>query len=453
MRRVLHRNNYISRKNRKPAGLAISAAAALLLFLIPAGTASAETVFDWGGFVHSSSDASYVEQFGLEQEARAGLWVDTSFSELLSLDVQGSYLYTLDRPVFGDLDRFLLSGRFTQSGDGGGWLLGYRAGRFTLSEFSGLVFDHRIDGLDLRAELPWLSLKAGAGYTGLNFTPSNRILVTRSDLTVQADTPSHGYALASPKLVERAELTFPQLLLRQDVTVSLAAQQDLQPAEKLDISGVRLHTEYAGLGISGSTLPELFHDLYGYFNYSHGSYQTLAYMAGGELSYYAEDLAFSRVTLGGLYSSGDSAQDYYHGGYSGSGYSRHFIPLSHAEQFGIVFSPSPGNLAVGELSYSVKPFAGTRSAGLNELQLKLRAMSFLRSTTGAISADGVNSASGEHYLGSEADLRISYRPFSDLGITLTGGAFFPNNYSSSSAMDPSGPPVEYAGRFELSFRF
>jgi hypothetical protein len=80
-------------------------------------------------------------------------------------------------------------------------------------------------------------------------------------------------------------------------------------------------------------------------------------------------------------------------------------------------------------------------------------MSFLRSTTGAISEGSVNATSDQLYLGSEADLRINYRPFSDLGLSLTGGFFFPNNYTAESAIAPGSSAVQIAGRFELSFSY
>jgi hypothetical protein len=154
-----------------------------------------------------------------------------------------------------------------------------------------------------------------------------------------------------------------------------------------------------------------------------------------------------------LYSSGDPAQGSYYGGYTGGDASGHFIPLSHAEHFGLVFSPSPGNIAVSELAYSVKPFSELRQGGLNNLQIEFTVLSFLRSSTGAVSEGDINAASSQLYLGSEADLRISYRPFSDLGINLTGGLFFPNNYTAQSAMSQSGSAVEPGGRLEVSLRF
>ncbi len=451
---TLEKGSYLGKANyssgtKRPGGMHLLTAAAVLLLVLPLA-AAAQT--DWGGFVDSSSELQYDGVSDFTQEAKLGLWLDTSFSEALSLEAQGSYRYALERPFFAAADRLVLNGEVVRAGESGYRLL-IKTGRFRQAEASEWILDHRLDGAEVSWDTPGVSLSVGGGYTGLTFVPNNRILVTGSDLGVHASAPESGYGLAPPKAIEQLELTFPQLLLNQDVTFLLLAQQDLQRDADLLSSGDRIHTEYAGLALSGTAAEDLFHRLYGYFNYGHGAYTTMAYLAGGELTYYMEEFYFSRLRLRALYSSGDSAQQSYYGGYTGGDASGHFIPLSHREKFGLVFSPSPGNITAGELSYSLKPFTGTRTAGLEKLQVELRAMSFLRTTTGAISESDVNTSSVEHYLGSEADLRLRYRPFSDLGVTFTAGLFFPNSYSAESALLQSRPAVETAARLEVSFRF
>jgi len=46
----------------------------------------------------------------------------------------------------------------------------------------------------------------------------------------------------------------------------------------------------------------------------------------------------------------------------------------------------------------------------------------------------VDSASTALYLGTEADLRVNFRPLSDLGLSLTGGMFFPGAALSDKAL-------------------
>ena len=70
------------------------------LLLLPLIQVAAEEVTDWGGFADSLSGLQYAGTADFQQEARLGLWFDTSFSEAFSLEGQGSYLYSLSRPFF-----------------------------------------------------------------------------------------------------------------------------------------------------------------------------------------------------------------------------------------------------------------------------------------------------------------------------------------------------------------
>lgn len=429
--------------------LYIAAAVLILIGLIPQAVSS-QTLFDWGGFAESSSELQWDGESDYQQDLETGIWLEARFSEHASLRTEAKYQFDLDRTFFADINQFVFTGTHPIETETLTSRISYRLGRFHFADFTGYVLDHNLDGGEIEVELPWGTLSAGAGYTGLTFVPNSRILITQSDIGVHLSAPSNGYQRAPPKTVGRFAVAFPQLLLEQDVKVSLIAQQDLQQESDLLTPEDRIFTEYFGIGLAGSMRRDLYHRLYSFFNYGHGSYRTLAYLAGGELSFYLEDLNYSRIKLAGLYSSGDPEQGSYYGGYNGSNASNHFIPLSHSEQFGIAFSPSPGNISVGELSYSIKPLS---SAYPGELQLELSTFSFIRNTTGAISETGVSSTSDQLYLGSEADLRLKYRPFSDLGITLSGGVFMPNNYSDGSPFAHSRTELETVGRLDISFTY
>ena len=383
-----------------------------------------------------------------QQEIDAGLWIEARFSENASLEAEASYKFDLDRYYYANLSRFVFFGK--HPGDTS--FIHYRIGRFVFSDFSNYVLAHKLDGAELTFGFPWGTLTTEAGYSGLNFVPSSNILITQSDVGVHASAPSHGYELAPPKLIEQIELSFPQLWLQQDLTFSLIAQQDLQPQSNLLTEDDRISTEYFGIEASGSLKEDLYHRMFGFFNYGHGAYSTVAYLFGGELSYYMKERNFSRLTFHLLFSSGDAEQGTYYGGYSGADSSNHFIPISSRDQFGVVFSPDPGNITVGSASYSIKPI-NRSSAGPGELQIELTALTFFRNSTGAISEPGVSVASDEYYLGSEADVRFNYRPFSDLGIELSGGLFMPNNYSDNSPFANSRPDVEPLARLNVSFTF
>ncbi len=434
-------------KNR-PSGLFLGAALVFLLGL-SSQSVTAQTLYDWGGFAESSSELQWEGETNFQQDLEAGIWLNAQFSENASLRTAAKYQFNLDRSFFVDINQFVFTGTHPIETESLTSRISYRLGRFNFADFIGYVLDHNLDGADIEIELPWGSLSAGAGYTGLTFVPNSRILVTQSDIGVHLGAPSNGYQTAPPKTIGRFEIAFSQLL-EQDVNVSLLAQQDLQQENDLLTADDRIFTEYLGIGVAGSMSRDLYHRFYSFINYGHGAYSTLGYLAGGEFTYYMEDFNYSRLKLRGFYSSGDPEQGSYYGGYGGSDYSNHFIPLSHSDQFGIAFSPSPGNISVGELSYSIKPLSSIYDG---ELQLELSALSFLRSTTGAISEPGVSSTSDQLYLGSEADLRVNYRPFSDLGITLSGGVFMPNNYSADSPFADSRSEVEAVGRLDISFTY
>ncbi|MFW6209234.1 MAG: hypothetical protein ACOC7X_11065 [Spirochaetota bacterium] len=419
----------------------------LFLLFLPFITAAAP-ISTWGGFINSSSVIEVSDEAEFQQEIDAGLWIKARLSENAALEADATYQFDLDRYYYANLSRFVFTGEHPRQTS----FFNYRIGRFAFSDFSNYVLAHKLDGAELTFGFPWGTLTTEAGYSGLNFVPSSNILITQSDVGVHASAPSHGYELAPPKLIEQIELSFPQLWLQQDITFSLIAQQDMQPESNLLTEDDRISTEYLGIEASGSFKEDLYHRLFGFLNYGHGAYNTVAYLLGGELSYYMQERNFSRLKIHLLFSSGDADQGTYYGGYSGADSSNHFIPISSRDQFGVVFSPNPGNITVGSASYSIKPIS--RSArGSGELQIELTALTFFRNSTGAISESGVSVASDDYYLGSEADVRLNYRPFSDLGIELSSGLFMPNNYSENSPFANSRAVVEPLGRLNVSFTF
>ncbi len=419
----------------------------LLIMIFPFAAAAAP-ISTWGGFINTYSEMSAADSTDFQQDIDAGLWLEAHFSEYAALETEVRYQFDLDRYYFADVSRLVFIG--THPGDNS--FFNYRLGRFAFSDFSNYVLVHKLDGAELTFGFPWGTVRTEIGYTGLQFVPNSKILITQSDVGVHAATPSHGYELAPPKMIEQIELTFPQPWLQQDLTFSLIAQQDMQPESNLLAKEDRIYTEYLGIEASGSFKEDWYHSLYGIFNYGHGAYNTLAYLFGGELSYYMQERNFSRFTVHLLYSSGDAEQGTYYGGYNGSDFSNHFIPISTQDHFGIAFSPNPGNITVGSASYSIKPIS-RNAEGSGELQIELTALTFFRNTTGAISEPGVELASEKKYLGSEADVRLNYRPFSDLGIELGAGLFMPNNYSENSPFTDSRPGVEPVGQLNVSVTY
>ena len=85
------------------------------------------------------------------QKDRLALWFEMEFDESWRLGIQGSYTFDITEPVFIDLD-YLSIYRVGE--------IGFNIGRFPISEFSGLVLDHTLDGIRMRFALPTLSMQA-----------------------------------------------------------------------------------------------------------------------------------------------------------------------------------------------------------------------------------------------------------------------------------------------------
>jgi hypothetical protein len=272
--------------------------------------------------------------------------------------------------------------------------------------------------------------------------------------------------LAAPRLVEKLEVLFPNLLPRQDLTVSVILQQDFRSSGSLiqageqqqfvtDLSGGRLTSEYFGLGLSGAIVSAFYYDAFFYFSLGStlsyvadsasptgSSYQyegIQAFLGGIGLRYYSEALLSSRVELSAIVSSGDADNTTFLEGNT-SGASTLFVPISQ-ETLGIAYQPQWGNLIQISADYSFKP--------VTNLQLMMKVQSYLRPTTGAIYTLNLDPSSSNLYLGTEIDGIANFRPFSDLGVAMSIGFFLPNG----NAFIGQGALPVLAGRLEVSLSF
>ena len=438
------------------------------LVMIVLATAPA-VALDFGGTLGNTTEASlpFDQDHSFGQGNRLSLFVRHSFSEELEVVARGRYEYRLDT-VFadetdtevdwwqGDLDALYARARLPVD-DGSGALVDLQAGRFRLREFSGALLSERADGLRATFQTGDGDVTLGAGYTGFLMKESSGLLISGADVSDDADDDEF---LAPPRLLGLIAFSLPEIVGRQNFDVSFVAQGDLRDEDDLPDGQGLVHTAYLGAGVSGPIVPMLFYDLYGYFGGGKtltdlGGFYTYkpiqSYMVGANLQYFMPEVQQSVVSLGYLYSSGDKD----HGGfYEGNtdGASKMFVGLT-SPAFGAVFSPKLGNLMVTDLSYSVKPFAGQGSRVLEEFQTELSTLAFFRPTSGVISEPGINPASDDLYLGTEVDLALNFRPFSDLGFSLVNGVFFANNGSSDSALLEDAVSSEYSARFIATFSF
>jgi hypothetical protein len=425
--------------------------------------------FDWGGFLYNDTELAVSQvvsspAWSIAQKDRLAAWLDARFGPAFSLSAQGSYTFALDRPYLFDLESLKADWRPVP-------ILRAEAGRMEMSDFTGLVLSHTLDGLRLTLDLPFAKITGGAGYSGLLLKPVSSILMSRTDSADQADNAVY---FAAPRLVEELDALFPQLFLRQDLRVSVLLQQDLRPDASViaegeeqetvaGLSGGKLSTQYFGLGLSGRIVPSLYYDAFCYL----GTGRTLSYVVDGSsgtgfsyqerpilaclgglgVRYFMEEALYSVVEVRGIIGSGDAESSRYLEGNTDES-SGLFVPVSQITNW-VAFSPQLGNMLVIETSYSLKPFSRSRTATLDRLQTLAKVVAFLRPTPGAISDSSLDAASTARYLGTEAELIARYRPFSDLGLALSLGAFFPNPGAFVAAADEP----RLSGRLEFSFSF
>ncbi len=424
-----------------------------------------------GGTLRNGTGVSSGATVTFSQTDKVGVWLLQEFGELMRLAAQGSYTFSLEIPYLFDLDYLEVSGEAPRL-LGEASLVTWSIGRFALSDFTGKVLSHTIDGGFVEMRFPFVSFSAGVGYTGLLLKPVSSVILSLNDVLDKSNVAVY---FASPRIVGYAELTFPELLFRQSLSISIALQQELRAAETLvgegDVEestekGGPVHTQYYSLGLSGPIYGPSYYEAFfvlqtgttlSYMSdaasstgFSYQKTPMLAFLGGGSAQLYLERLLYSVLDLRFVCASGDAD---YVGFLEGNSQAEAtmFTPVTNAPM-ALVFSPLAGNISAVELSYSLKPLSWTQVAALGNIQSLVRAVVFLRTIAGVISVPGVSTDSVARYLGTELDVVLNARPFSDLGVAVTGGLFLPNN-AAGGALAPDVWPVTASVRFDLFFSF
>ncbi len=438
------------RRSRKCGGRAVGLLAGVLLLagLFPAGA------YDFGltqdSIIRVSYDAS--QGFVPLYEQRDALWYRGDLGEWFTLEAEGSYLFYLKEEGGGaaldshsfQADQLSLDGT-VPLGDLAGRpaAMPVSLGRFTLADFTGKVLVHRVDGASMGLSRGQFSVSTAAGYTGLLPVNATTFMMTRSD----RDALGAGRKLfpdrAPGRLLETVTLRASELFLRQSLTVTGVLHQDLRGEEELSANSGRAHTQYLGAGLSGPLGGDFFWKGWGYLNTGEvAGEDLLAFMTGGGVDWYLSQFLSSKIALKGLYASGDADYTEFYEG-NGDGRAGAFLPIT-AGGAAQVFMPQYSNLFFVKASWGMKPLAAGGSARGQHLMVELSGGPFFRATSGPISADGLTADYSGLYLGSETDLSLRFRLFSDLGLTLSGGIFYPGAGFSDRNL-------QYKGKLGLSF--
>ena len=378
---------------------------------------------------------------------KAALWANGSITDDMSYEFQGSYTLTESRNFFLELDQFQYNAKFFLPAEQA-VIMDLKAGRLSFSDFSGRIFSHSGDGFSLSFGFPEVSATVFGTYTGLLQMPSNAIMMSASDVADAAVEPVPNWGpLGVPRLVEGITVTLPGFLEQQNIILSGIFQQDLRKQADLVEGGSTLFSFYAGLGFMGPMpgVSSLFYTLYGYGSSGwYGDNIILSFLSGAGINYLMPAFFSSRIALDFLYSSGDADHDAFYEGNT-SGYSTAFIPITAAPA-GLVFTDQQTNIFYISSSYSLKPFSTGDSEILKNTLVLLKPVFLFRSTAGPVQAGGVSEGATGLYLGTEIDLSIMARLFSDLGFSLNGGIYMP-----SAIMEVSSPQIKLSAALSLSF--
>lgn len=432
----------------------------IAIFGILVAVASTSAAQEFGADISSSAQLINTGSSATNLDERLGLWLrGGSGSWSYSISGHGEYQNQslLPKPGFLDADFDLLKLSYDSKSPQEG-LSGYSftIGRDFISDSTGYVFSNPADGLAFSFLYPNVKLAFKFDYTGLVQLSSSTVDVSLvDDNRLAALTQWFG----SPRFLAVAELDILNAF-GQEIAISGIAQQDLNPASDLVQQGQKVqdqtrggpvNTEYAGIQLSGPIFDSLFHTTF--FTYGFGrelsylpdsttstgySYQPVAirsWLAGTQLNYYMTDFYSSAINFKFLLASGDKDAARTTEG-STTGDENSFAPVT-TTTLGTVFSPKLSNLVFIQAGMSAKPFER------QDLLAILNLMTFFRSTSGPISIPGLKPGSDKAYLGSEVDLAVNYQIFSDLGISLSTGAFIPG-VDPAGAFDSSYQGLQYS---------
>ena len=414
-----------------------------------------QSSIDFGGTITNNTGITSTNELLVSQSNGIDFWFSTQ-SALIDFLIQGAYSYAYDQsgePALQhlpDVQSLRLKGNIPTDNMGMS-RFSFSLGRFAVQDHTRNIVGQALDGFSLGFNYPLVAVTASFGTSILPNKKSGAIILSKADI---ADYGDETVFMGAPRVVGIMEAVFPSVL-RQRLTISGVFQEDLRPLFEsrsanlitegqttvAPASGGTLDTQYVGLGVKGNIVSGLFYDLH----FTLGTGRTLSYitpedsvsgsyeytqilgmMGGAGLSLYLPKVLSTVAGLNFIMSSGDEWSErasYTEGSTSSS--SMLFIPVT-AKPLATVFTPSLGNIMAITASYSLKPLGWLGLPIFDQLQTAIKGIMFVRYAAGPLSVAVPNSDSTDAYLGSEIDLQVSFRPFSDLGFSFSGGMFFPN---------------------------
>lgn len=346
---------------------------------------------------------------------KVSLYGSSQFTENISLSIDGYYKYLIDGSEGGSNEHVLSFETLVLSLPLGA--LSIDVGRDLMTDYSGNILSHTLDGLAINIPLKASTLQAKAGFSGLINVNENGLFTTSSD------TDSVSRIIEGVDLVKEYEAT--------TLYSSLYAIQDMEEL-------TNNFSIYVGGGIDGSFGTSVYYNVSGnlqtgLFPYTYETTVTSStgIIAGaGSISinwFIQSDSEMIKslspyLSVNAGVSSGDSNLTYTSLGQDqeidiSEGISL-YTPMVTGGP-GVIHSLNNQNLTYFKVDASAVP--------IKNLQTKLGTTLFFRTVQGPVSDTDVDAAKEGNYLGSEVSLTGNYRIFSDLGVTLTTGLYIPNS--------------------------
>lgn len=392
---------------------------------------------DYGASIDSfiglnANNNSYL--FGFE---KVSVYSSVKLSEKTSFAFDGFYKFSYKNYIkesltdesfnIFDLTTFLLS---TKAGK-----VDVQLGRTYMADYSGDILSNTLDGFLL--SIPFLTgtLYGNAGYSGMIHREEYSLIKTIQDENDDSERNRVRLLIGGIDFVKDFEdLTF---------WTSIYSSQDLRPE-----NFSKNFTAFFGGGIQGLILTDIYYSLRGnmktgflpYYDTVSGSDLKRALILSGmgalSINWYLQGIDNKLIkslspslSLDFGMSSGDPNLKSHklgdgQGDISGTSV---YSPLVSTGP-GIIYSTSNINLTYIKIVASAVPY--------KSLQAQLESAMFFRTVEGPSGSEDVNIASSGNYLGTEVSLSVNYRPFSDLGMSVSGGFFLPNG-SVMTTSDPT----------------
>lgn len=452
-----------------------------VLMLLPIGSLFS---FDWGGSVTTSTtlrsvgDDSDEEIFANTEQFT--FYLNTPLGTKYRLESQAAARFDAEPLLFAaDVERLYLQ-RVRRPGQGAMSEFVTRTGRQTISDPAGVVVRHVVDGLGVIVRYPRVEVGLSAGYTGfVNKEFSSASISLHDSLDADDDDVYFG----PPRLIGQGRVALNNIFAGQNIRGAFIFQEDLRdPDEVVQVGEERpelleagrelgglIDTQYVVLALDGpiptGSMPgQLFYQAAYVLNLGRTlslvddeaaiageSYQykpIRAHLARLNFQYFLPRALSTAAGAGVTFSSGDDSYTSFTEG-NVSEVATMYTPVTPAGS-GAVFGMTHGNATIVEIFYSLKPLERMRSPFLNTMQAQLAGYSFFRSAgSGPVSVADVDGETDEAYLGSEVDLALRFRPYSDFGFGLTGGVLVAND----AAMADGANSVDYIVRLDASLSF